>query len=33
MTEIGTSMIVDDPMERAFHEGMMAILDAIEECR
>jgi hypothetical protein len=33
MTEIGTSMIVDDPMERDFHQGMMAILDAIDEYR
>jgi hypothetical protein len=31
MTEIGTSMIVSDEMDRAFKAGMTAILDAIDE--
>ena len=31
MTEIGTSMIVNNEMEGAFKAGMMAIMDAIDE--
>jgi hypothetical protein len=31
MTEVGTSMIVDDKMEQAFKTGMIAIMDAIDE--
>ncbi len=31
MTEIGTSMIVSDDMDRVFKNGMLAIIDAIDE--